>query len=415
MKSPALAGVMSALLPGSGQLYAGSLQAAAVTFVLNSLFIGATVELARDKLYVTAAAAGTAASFFYLGGIINAADLARRRNRIAQQPYADELEELLVPEVGGTLGAVRRALVILLLLGRVASAHQTSVKYVDVTLDDASAHGRGEGRAERRHRAARACRADSKPSVADVGEVAGGRAVRRALDRDRELRRSRARAARAAAAPDEDGKFVVVTWTVACPRIATDLDFTRFFALDTRHVAIVHVAPGARRRDRARDAIRTSCCATQPVAARVGARTGMDHIYTGRDHISFVLALLLVVMLCRGNRTWELRGAVATLRATATVITAFTIAHSISLIAASLGWVHAAVAVRREHDRAVDRVHRDREHRRSPTCRGGSCLTFGVRPHPRPRVREHARGAAAAERRRSCRCSASTSASRSAS
>lgn len=103
VKSPALAGVLSAVLPGSGQLYSGSLQAAAVTFVLNSLFIGATVELARDKQYVTAAAAGTAASFFYVGGIINAADLARRRNRLAQEPVADELEELLVPEVGGTL------------------------------------------------------------------------------------------------------------------------------------------------------------------------------------------------------------------------------------------------------------------------------------------------------------------------
>ena len=103
-KSPALAGVLSAVLPGSGQLYSGSLPAAAVTFVLNGLFIGATVELARDKQYVTAAAAGTAASFFYIGGIINAADLARRRNRIAQQPYDDALEELLVPEVSGTLG-----------------------------------------------------------------------------------------------------------------------------------------------------------------------------------------------------------------------------------------------------------------------------------------------------------------------
>jgi hypothetical protein len=104
VKSPALAGVLSAVLPGSGQLYAGSLPAAAVTFLLNGLFIGATVELVRDKQYVTAAAAGTAASVFYLGGIINAADLARRRNRIAQQPYADALEELLVPEVSGTLG-----------------------------------------------------------------------------------------------------------------------------------------------------------------------------------------------------------------------------------------------------------------------------------------------------------------------
>jgi TM2 domain-containing membrane protein YozV len=100
-KSPAFAGVLSALIPGAGQLYAGSLQAAAVTLVLNGLFIGATVELARDEHYFTAAAAGTAASFFYVGGIMNAVDLARRRNDIAQEPHREALEDLLVPELTG--------------------------------------------------------------------------------------------------------------------------------------------------------------------------------------------------------------------------------------------------------------------------------------------------------------------------
>lgn len=100
-KSPAFAGVLSALIPGAGQVYAGSLQAAAVTLVLNGLFIGATVELARDEHYFTAAAAGTAASFFYVGGIMNAVDLARRRNDIAQEPHREALENLLVPELTG--------------------------------------------------------------------------------------------------------------------------------------------------------------------------------------------------------------------------------------------------------------------------------------------------------------------------
>lgn len=100
-RSPALAGVMSALVPGVGQLYAGSLQAAAATFVLNGLMIGATVELAASRHYVTAGAAGMAASFFYVGGIMNAVDLARRRNRLAMQPHADALERLLVPELDG--------------------------------------------------------------------------------------------------------------------------------------------------------------------------------------------------------------------------------------------------------------------------------------------------------------------------
>jgi hydrogenase/urease accessory protein HupE len=52
---------------------------------------------------------------------------------------------------------------------------------------------------------------------------------------------------------------------------------------------------------------------------------GVEHILGGIDHLLFVLALLLIV---RGAR-----------RIVATV-TAFTLAHSITLVAATLGWVH---------------------------------------------------------------------------
>jgi hypothetical protein len=52
---------------------------------------------------------------------------------------------------------------------------------------------------------------------------------------------------------------------------------------------------------------------------------GIEHILGGVDHLMFVLALLLIV---RGGR-----------RMVATV-TAFTLAHSITLVAATLGWVH---------------------------------------------------------------------------
>jgi hydrogenase/urease accessory protein HupE len=52
---------------------------------------------------------------------------------------------------------------------------------------------------------------------------------------------------------------------------------------------------------------------------------GVGHILGGFDHLLFVLALLLLV---RGN-----------LRIVATV-TAFTVAHSLTLVAATLGWVH---------------------------------------------------------------------------
>lgn len=56
-------------------------------------------------------------------------------------------------------------------------------------------------------------------------------------------------------------------------------------------------------------------------------RLGIEHIWSGIDHLLFVLALLLLV------RDW--RRVVAT-------ITAFTVAHSITLAAATLGYVHVA-------------------------------------------------------------------------
>lgn len=55
---------------------------------------------------------------------------------------------------------------------------------------------------------------------------------------------------------------------------------------------------------------------------------GVEHILGGIDHLLFVLALLLVV---HGGK-----------RIVATV-TAFTVAHSITLVAATLGWVHVPV------------------------------------------------------------------------
>ena len=61
-------------------------------------------------------------------------------------------------------------------------------------------------------------------------------------------------------------------------------------------------------------------------AAGEYVRLGIDHILTGVDHLLFVLGLLLIV---RGRRK---------LLAT---ITAFTIAHSITLAVATLGFAHA--------------------------------------------------------------------------
>jgi hydrogenase/urease accessory protein HupE len=57
---------------------------------------------------------------------------------------------------------------------------------------------------------------------------------------------------------------------------------------------------------------------------------GIEHILTGADHLLFVFGLLLLV-----PGTWAL------LR----TITAFTVAHSVTLAATSLGWIHVRPAV----------------------------------------------------------------------
>jgi hypothetical protein len=70
-------------------------------------------------------------------------------------------------------------------------------------------------------------------------------------------------------------------------------------------------------------------------------REGVWHIWIGFDHILFLLALLLPSVLRRENGTWvaleQLRPALLNV---VKVVTAFTIAHSITLTAATLGWIH---------------------------------------------------------------------------
>ncbi len=97
-KSPWAAGILSALVPGMGQAYAGSWQGAGISLVLNGLFAAATVELARNELYFASATTGVAGSIFYVGNILNAVDLAKRYNEGATKAQRDMLESLLIPE-----------------------------------------------------------------------------------------------------------------------------------------------------------------------------------------------------------------------------------------------------------------------------------------------------------------------------
>src|SRR6185295_5897791 len=94
------------------------------------------------------------------------------------------------------------------------------------------------------------------------------------------------------------------SWQVRCDtelaRLA--LDFRRFFAVDARHEAIVTVhaanASGEAIIVRAAEPVlRVQAGAPLGLASWIAA--GIEHIWNGRDHVCFVLTLLLVVMLIR--------------------------------------------------------------------------------------------------------------------
>ena len=68
---------------------------------------------------------------------------------------------------------------------------------------------------------------------------------------------------------------------------------------------------------------------------------GIHHIWVGIDHVLFLLALLLPAVLVRGPAGWEpVSGARAALWNVTKVVTMLTLAHSLTLAGAALGWVH---------------------------------------------------------------------------
>jgi len=132
---------------------------------------------------------------------------------------------------------------------------------------------------------------------------------------------------------EEDGLLVGARW--ACPR--ADLPFEIELALlddlarGHRHVARAasgesgqdHVLFGDERRFTVPAAAAVPTAAATPTTPSVGAffKMGIEHILTGYDHVVFIVGLVL---------------ARARLRSLLTIVTAFTLAHSITLALAAL-------------------------------------------------------------------------------
>jgi hypothetical protein len=157
-----------------------------------------------------------------------------------------------------------------------------------------------------------------------------------------------------------DGAYAVLTLAGRCPRpgATTTIDYGVLFDIDPQHRGLLNFVEQGESRSVVFAAERTrwevggdAAGALQQFALYVDE--GVRHIGSGLDHVLFLLSLLLPAVLARRDGAWE---AAWSFRAAfidvAKVVTAFTLAHSITLSLAALGivslpsrWVESAIAL----------------------------------------------------------------------
>ncbi len=143
-----------------------------------------------------------------------------------------------------------------------------------------------------------------------------------------------------------DGAYAVLQFKADCPtRSHLELDYRLFFDLDPSHRGLLRITL----------ATATSTAVLSPERPRLALelehprlwaqfldywREGIWHIVIGVDHILFLFSLLLPAGLRYDNGQWLESGQLhSALFEVMGVVTAFTVAHSLTLALAVLGWV----------------------------------------------------------------------------
>ncbi|MDD5036692.1 MAG: HupE/UreJ family protein [Methylococcaceae bacterium] len=145
-----------------------------------------------------------------------------------------------------------------------------------------------------------------------------------------------------------DGKYAVLHFAARCPSepSALGIDYSLFFDLDPQHRGLLRLERGGRFDafvfgPQTKHFERSVGATRNPWREWAGfAREGVWHIWIGYDHLLFLLSLLLPAALVAIDGQWR---AVAGFRRAAfdvvKIVTAFTLAHSITLSLAALGYL----------------------------------------------------------------------------
>jgi hypothetical protein len=150
-----------------------------------------------------------------------------------------------------------------------------------------------------------------------------------------------------------DGRYVRLPFSSRCQAEAgaLSLDYRFFFELDPQHRSIVRVGSAAAGEQtfvlsKAQHTLALGLTAAPAEGSWALVKEGVGHILSGLDHVLFLLALLLPSVLRK-------RDAQATpsmqmgrvMREVVQVVTAFTVAHSLTLGLAALGLVSMSASI----------------------------------------------------------------------
>lgn len=152
-----------------------------------------------------------------------------------------------------------------------------------------------------------------------------------------------------------DGAYAVILFSANCKRpvVVLDIDYRLFFDLDRQHKGLlklqsgqaampISVTSGVFSADQPHRRFELAVAAEKSRWQYFGeyVEQGIWHIWIGVDHILFLVSLLLPAVMLWQARRWEAVGAFKpAFWEVLKVVTAFTLAHSITLSAATLGWV----------------------------------------------------------------------------
>lgn len=96
-KSPAAAGILSAVIPGAGHLYVDRPRDALTAFLINGLFTWGAVRSARDDQWGLAGVLGAVELFWYSGAIVGAVNGAHKWNEKEEERFYRTHEAGAVP------------------------------------------------------------------------------------------------------------------------------------------------------------------------------------------------------------------------------------------------------------------------------------------------------------------------------